>query len=90
MLDVLISVTFSFVILFSPLFVDNVSTSTLPILVQFTGFFACYSVLATINEMVSSQAKANKVATIKSISLHENVFFKVAVITLLRTRYSKL
>jgi hypothetical protein len=80
MLDVLLSVTFSFVILFSPLLVDNVSTITLPILVQCTDFFACHNVLVTINEMVSSQPKENKVATIKSISLHEKcILLKVSI-----------
>jgi hypothetical protein len=72
MLDVLISVIFSSIILFPRLF----STSMLSVLVQFILFFACDSVLVAINEMIRSQAKQNRVATIKSISLYENVSFK--------------
>ena len=54
-------------------FIDNDLGSTWLIIIQSA---ACISVLAQSNKAASSHIKQNKVATIKSISLHENASFK--------------
>jgi hypothetical protein len=54
-------------------FIDNDLGSTWLIIIQSA---ACISVLAQSNKAASSHTKQNKVATIKSISLHENASFK--------------
>jgi UDP-N-acetylmuramyl pentapeptide phosphotransferase/UDP-N-acetylglucosamine-1-phosphate transferase len=57
-------------------FIGNSLGSTWLIIIQSTVFFGCIGILVWGNRSIISHAKQNKVATIKSISLHENVSFK--------------
>jgi hypothetical protein len=88
MLDVLLSVTFSFVIIFSLLYTDNAFAGSFEILDQFTIFFASRYVVIRISELISSQAEQNKVASNKSIILQEYIFL-VGSITLNKNHYPK-
>jgi hypothetical protein len=63
---------------------DDFGSSTWLILIQLA---ACISVLAQSNKAASSHTKQNKVAIIKSISLHANVPFKRDSINIKQKEY---
>jgi hypothetical protein len=65
-------------------FVDNDLESTWLIIIQSA---ACISVLAQSNKVASFHTKQNKVAIIKSISLHENASFKRGSINIKKKEY---